>query len=53
MFPALAPGGGTADTSAVDAGGFLRGRWGPYPFAMSNPIFVDMDGDGRWRGQPL
>jgi hypothetical protein len=26
------------------------GAKGMVPFAVTNPVFVDVDGDGRWKG---
>lgn len=49
LFPWLIDGGGTLDTSATTPEEFLSDRHGPLPFAFTNPIFVDMDGDGAWR----
>ncbi len=48
MFP-YTPGGGTLDTSATTAAAFLSGRHGQLPYAVTNPIFIDGDGDGDWR----
>jgi hypothetical protein len=27
----------------------LKNRRGGLPYALTNPIFLDLDGDGRWR----
>ena len=49
MFP-LMKGGGELDLDADTPEAFLYAREGVHPYAMTNPIYVDTDGDGRWRG---
>ena len=42
--------GGNVDVEALTPEAFLSERYGVMPFAMTNPIFVDSDNDGVWRG---
>jgi len=45
----ISSGAGTMDTNADTPETFLYNRGGVRPWAMINPIFVDLDGDGQWR----
>ncbi len=49
LYPLMFSGGGTVNTEGDSPETFFTGRWGRHPFAMTNPIFVDLDGDGKWR----
>ena len=45
-------GGGIVNLAAATPEAFLANRSGVRPFAMSNPIFIDGDGDGVWNPLP-
>ena len=49
LYPLMFGGGGQIDATATTAADFFTNRSGPRPYAMTNPIFVDRDGDGSYR----
>lgn len=53
LFPVVTSGGGTLNLEATTPETFLTGRHGTHPHALTNPIFIDMDGDGLWNGQEI
>jgi hypothetical protein len=48
LFPVVQGGGGTLDLDAETPETFLTSRHGARPYACTNPIFIDADGDGAW-----
>ncbi len=48
VFPVMQGGGGTVNLAGATPDEFLTNRSGVRPFAISNPIFIDGDDDGRW-----
>ncbi|MBI5510483.1 MAG: CehA/McbA family metallohydrolase [Deltaproteobacteria bacterium] len=49
VWPVMAGGGGTVDLAATTPEAFVQDRYGARPFAMTNAIYIDTDGDGAWR----
>ena len=49
LYPVLPKGGGTLDTSADTPEEFLSDTFGEHPYALTNPIFLDGNGDGTWQ----
>jgi len=47
LFPAMS-GSGSVNLTAENAAEFLSERSGILPFAMTNAIYLDRDGDGEW-----
>lgn len=53
LFPVMVNGGGTLDVTATTPETFLSNRRGLHAYAITNPIFIDVDGDGVWFGEEL
>ena len=50
LFPVMPTGGGTLDTSAETPETFFTDRHGIHAYVLTNPIYIDVDGDGLWVG---
>jgi hypothetical protein len=53
LFPFLLAGRGTPNPAATSAADFFAQRSGPPAIAVSNPIFIDRDGDGVYHPPAL
>jgi hypothetical protein len=49
LYPVMHRGGGTLNLEATSPEAFLSERSGIKPFAMTNAIYVDTDGDDSWK----